>query len=158
MIMSDINDVFGVVKATPPEEEYKPPNLTVFDFINSINYNKNNLMVDEWSERQYASYIVNRGLSFTPDTILQANEVNFRPNMDKKLQYDFLINIVRPKKRYTKWIKAEKIEAMDIVKAYYGYSTEKAYQALTILSDKQVEALKEKLYKGGGDVRRKIRS
>jgi hypothetical protein len=123
--------------------------ISPFDFINSINYTKENLIVDEWSEKQYNAYIVNKGLSFSHDTVIPANEMNSRPHMDKTLQYSFLINIVRPRKRYNKWLKPDTIESLDVVKEFYGYSTEKARQALTLLSSDQINTLKEKLKKGG---------
>lgn len=123
--------------------------MSPFDFINSISYTKENLIVDEWSEKQYSPYVVNKGLSFSPDTVIPANEMNSRPHLDKSLQYSFLINIVRPRKRYIKWLKPDVIESLDIVKEFYGYSTEKARQALTILSGDQINTLKEKLKKGG---------
>lgn len=130
-------------------KEEKSPAISPFDFINSINQTKENLIVDEWSEKQYQPFIVNKGLSFTPDTVILANEVNSRPHIDKKLQYSFLINIVRPRKRFAKWIKPSKIESLEIVKEYYNYSTEKARQVLNILTDEQINTLKEKLKKGG---------
>ncbi len=123
--------------------------ISPFDFINSINYTKENLIVDEWSEKQYNAYIVNKGLSFSHDTVIPANEMNSRPHVDKTLQYSFLINIIRPRKRFNKWIKPEMIESLETVKEYYGYNTEKARQVLSILSSEQINTLKEKLKKGG---------
>lgn len=145
----NINDVFGQQVEEKVEETYKQPAISPFDFINAINYSKEDLIVDDWSEKQYIPYIVNRGLSFGSDTVIPANEMNSRPHLDKKLQFQFLINTVRPRKRYNKWVKAEKTEAIEIVKTYYGYSTEKARQALSILSTQQLEHLKQKLEKGG---------
>jgi len=123
--------------------------LSPFDFINSINYTKENLIVDDWSEKQYNPYIVNKGLSFSHDTVIPANEMNSRPHLDKTLQYSFLINIVRPRKRYNKWIKPDIIESLEIVKEFYGYNSEKARQVLNALSSEQINTLKEKLKKGG---------
>ena len=131
------------------DEPYKTPSISPFDFVNSINFTKEDLIVDEWSEKQYQPYIVNKGLSYSADTVIPANEMNARPHLDKKLQFSFLINTVRPMKRFNKWIKAEKIEAIEVIKEYYGYSTEKARQVLPILSDQQLNYLKEKLQKGG---------
>lgn len=146
--MKNINDVFGKeVEEEIPEA--KTAGITPFDFINSINFSKENLMVDDWSEKQYTPYAVNKGLSYLPDTIIFANEVNSRPHIDKKLQYQFLINTIRPKKRFSKWIKADKLESIGIVKQYYGYSTEKARRILDILTQDQIETIKEKLKKGG---------
>lgn len=145
----DINEVFGQVQETKVQDVYKSPSISPFDFINAINHTKEELIVDEWSEKQYNPFVVNKGLSYGADTVVFANEVNSRPHLDKKLQFQFLINTIRPKKRFNKWIKAEKIEAMEVVKEYYGYSTEKAQQALSILSNEQIHHLKEKLKKGG---------
>lgn len=129
--------------------EYKAPTITPFDFINAIHHTKESLIVDDWSEKQYNSYIVNKGLSYGHDTVIPANEMNSRPHLDKILQFQFLINIVRPKKRFNKWMKAEKIDDLEIVKEYYGYSTEKAKQVLPLLSQSQLEKLKTRLTKGG---------
>jgi len=144
-----IGELFGQGGEVKIEEDYKTPSISPFDFINSINYTKENLIVDDWSEKQYNSYVINRGLSFGTDTIIQANEMNSRPHLDKKLQYQFLINIIRPRKRYNKWLKAEKIEAIEVIKTYYGYSTDKARQVLSILNPEQIDQLKQKLKKGG---------
>ena len=146
----DINDIFGQQPVVEePEVKYKVPSISPFDFINAINFSKEELIVDEWSERQYNSYVINKGLSFGKDTAIQANEMNSRPHLDKKLQFHFLINTIRPRKRFNKWVKAEKIEAIDVVKTYYGFSTEKARQAISILTDQQLDYLKQKLKKGG---------
>lgn len=144
----DINNVFG---ESPPEEQLELPTAKIspFDFINSINHTKVDIMVDDWCERQYAPYVVNKGLSFSSDTVIQCNEVNSRPHIDKKLQYQFLINTIRPRKRYNKWIKASKLESIELIKQYYGYSTEKAHQVLSILTQEQIETIQEKLKKGG---------
>ena len=131
------------------EEEYKSPTISPFDFVNAIHYSKENLIVDDWSEKQYNPYIVNKGLSYGHDTVIAANEMNSRPHLDKVLQFQFLINIIRPSKRFNKWIKAEKVDELEIIKEYYGYSTEKAKQVLPLLSQSQLEQLKTRLTKGG---------
>ena len=145
----DINDVFGQPEVVQKEETYKAPAISPFDFINAINFDKKALIVDDWSEKQYIPYIINRGLSFGADTVIPANEMNSRPHLDRKLQFDFLINTIRPRKRYNKWVKADKVEAIELVKTYYGYSIEKARQALSILTSEQLDHLKQKLEKGG---------
>lgn len=145
----DVNNVFGVSEETKAGEGYKTPSISPFDFINAISYSKDDLIVDEWSEKQYAPYLVNRGLSFGPDTVIAANEMNSRPHLDKKLQYQFLINSVRPKKRYNKWLKATQIESIEVIKQYYGYSTEKARQVITLFDQSTIKNLKQKLEKGG---------
>jgi Bacteriophage clamp loader A subunit len=121
------------------------------DYLNSINYEKKNLMDgddNEW-ERKYAPFIINRCLSGFIDTVLLANEMNMNSHLDKKLQYDFFINIVRPKKRFSPWLKKEKLNSLELVKEYYGYSDEKAKTALKILSEEQLEFIKSKLKRGG---------
>ncbi len=147
--MKNINDVFGQSEAKAEVKEEKTPAITPFDFLNAINFTKENLIVDDWSEKQYVPFIVNRGLGYGADTVIQANEMNSRPHIDKKLQFDFLINNVRPKKRFNKWLKAERLESVEIIKQYYGYSTNKAHQVLSLLSDTQIEHIKRKLEKGG---------
>jgi len=130
-------------------EDYKPPSISPFDFVNSIHFDKKELIVDDWSERQYNSFIINKALSFGSDTVIQCNEMNSRPHLDKKLQFDFLFHIIKPKKRYNKWIKQEKLEAIEIVKQYYGYNNKKAQEVVSILSQQQLDSLKQKLKKGG---------
>lgn len=127
----------------------KLPSISPFDFINAINENKQDLIVDEWSERQYNPYIINKGLSYGADTVIQANEMNSRTHLDKKLQFDFLRHIIKRRKRYNKWLKAEKIDAIEVLKQYYGYSSAKAQECVTLLSHHQIDTLKQKLKKGG---------
>jgi len=141
--------LFGEPKVEIVIELYKAPAISPFDFINAITYNKNDLMVDDWAEKQYAPYIVNKGLSYGADTVIQANEMNSRPHLDKKLQFQFLINNIRPKKRFNKWIKADKIESIEVIKQYYGYSTDKARQVLPLLNQSQIDLIEQKLEKGG---------
>lgn len=145
-----LSEEFGV-NTERIEETYKSPSISPFDFINSINHTKEHLIVDEWSEKQYLPFIVNKGLSYSADTVIPANEMNSRPHLDKSLQYSFLINIIRSRKRFNKWIKPEKIEALEVIKDYYGYSTKKAQEVLPILSKEQLNTLKQKLQKGGVD-------
>jgi hypothetical protein len=120
-----------------------------FDFLQEINYGKNNIIVDDISENQYNSFMVNRGLSYFADTVLIANEMNRNHHLDNKLQNDFLINIVRKKKRFSKWNKPEIVSDVEVVKEYYGYNDEKAKQALSLLTKEQLNILKKKVYKGG---------
>ncbi len=120
-----------------------------FDFLNEINYGKNNLIVDDITEKQYNPFMVNRGLSYFNDTVLMANEMNLNHHLDSRLQNDFLINIVRKKKRFSKWNKPETVSDVEVVKEYYGYSNEKARQALSLLTKEQLDILKQKVFKGG---------
>lgn len=123
--------------------------MNPFDFLTDINYGKSNIMVDDLTEKAYAPFMVNRGLSYFQDTVLFANEMNINHHIDNRLQFDFLINIVRKKKRFSKWVKPEKLSDVEVIKEYYGYSNEKARQASKLLSSQQVDELRKKVYKGG---------
>ena len=121
------------------------------DYLKAINQTKEPLMdsEDEEWEKKYPQFIVTKCLSPFPDTIQLVNEMNQLPHLDKKLQFDFLINSLRPRKRFTPWMKAKKLDNLEYVKEYYGYSNEKAKTALEILNDEQISAIKKKLNKGG---------
>ena len=121
------------------------------DYLNAINYTKEKLMdtEDEEWERKYSPFIVNKCLAPFQDTILLVNEINQYPSIDKKLQFDFFINSLRPRKRFTPWVKAKKLDDIEYVKEFYGYNNEKAKVALTILNDDQIATIKQKLNKGG---------
>ena len=120
-----------------------------FDYLNAINMTKQDVLVDDLAEKDYNAFVVNRSLSYFPDTVLLANEMNIRHHADHRLQFDFFINTIRKAKRFSKWAKADNTEALQTVKEYYGYSNEKARQALTLLTDDEVNELKRKVYKGG---------
>tara|TARA_B100001250_G_scaffold351896_1_gene324297 strand:- start:890 stop:1273 length:384 start_codon:yes stop_codon:yes gene_type:complete len=120
-----------------------------FDYLNEINYGKNNIITDDISEKEYNSFMVNRGLSYFNDTVLMANEMNLNHHLDSRLQNDFLINIVRKKKRFSKWNKPETVSDVEVVKEYYGYSNEKARQTLSLLTADQIIELKKRVFKGG---------
>lgn len=130
-------------------EDVKMEKISPFDFVNAIHYTKEQLIVDDYTEKQYNPFIVNKSLSFGADTVIAANEMNSRPHVGKRLQFDFLINTIRPRKRFNKWIKAEKVEDIDVVKQYYNYNTDKAQQALRILTPDQLNIIKERLSTGG---------
>ena len=119
------------------------------DYLNSINQNKKNIIVDEDTEKAYPPFIVNKCLSGFLDTVLYANEMNMYPHLDKKLQYDFLLNSINPRKRFSPWEKKSSIDYLDAVKEYYGYNTDKALQALRILNKTQLEDIKRLVNKGG---------
>ena len=123
--------------------------MNPFEFANAINYTKKNIMVDDITEKAYAPYMINRQLSYFPDTVLAANEMNKNHHIDNRLQFNFFINIIRRRKRFSKWFKPEQISDLDVVKKYYGYSNEKARQVLTLLSTEQINELKNKVAKGG---------
>ena len=125
------------------------------DYLNAINQTKETLMdgEDEMWEKKYPPFVINKCLHAFPDTILFVNEINQIPNLDNKLQFDFFLNTLRARKRYTPWLKAKKLENLECIKEYHGYNNEKAKTALDILDDEQISAIKQKLYKGGRDGR-----
>ena len=123
--------------------------MNPFEYLNSINDTKQDIMHDDITEKAYNPFMINRSLSYFQDTVFFANEMNRYHHLDKKLQFHFLINIVRKRKRFSKWNKPELVSDIDVVKEYYGYSNEKARQALTLLSPSQIEELRKKVSKGG---------
>jgi hypothetical protein len=123
--------------------------MSPFEYLKSINESKKDIMIDDLAEKEYNSFIINRGLSYFKDTILYANEMNRFHHLDSRLQFDFLINIIRKKKRWSKWIKASEVDNLELIKEYYGYSNEKAKSALSLMSNEQIEQLKMRIYKGG---------
>jgi hypothetical protein len=124
-----------------------------FDYVTSITYGKNDMMTgsenDELAESSYNPYLTNKSLSYFPDTLFYANEMNVMNHTDKRLQYSYLLNSIRPKKRFSKW--AKRLEDIDIeaVKEYYKYNRVKAEAALSVLSPQQINEIKRRLNKGG---------
>ena len=120
------------------------------DWLNSINFTKENL-IEEDSDviSKYPPYIINRCLSGHLDCIMIANEMNKYPNLDKDMQYSFYLNTLRKKKRFSPWLRKDKVTDLQCVKEYYGYSNEKASQALKILSKQQIDYIKQRLETGG---------
>ena len=122
------------------------------DYLKAINETKHPLLDTDdltW-EKKYPPYIVNKILSMFYDTIMNANEMNGFHFLPKKMQFHYFINSIRKRKRFGgKWITQTKLKNLEYVKEYYGYSNEKAKQALSILSDKQIEEIKTTLTKGG---------
>ena len=123
--------------------------MNPFEYVNAINITKQDIMVDDLAEKSYNSYMVNRSLSYFNDTVLMANEMNINHHLDNRMKFDFLINMVRKKKRFSKWIKPETVSDVEVVKEYYGYSNEKAKHALSLLTSDQINELKKKVFKGG---------
>ena len=121
------------------------------DYLKAINQTKEPLLdtEDEQWEKKYAPFIVNKCLAPFSDTIMLVNEINQQHHLDKKLQFDFLINSLRPRNRYAPWMKAKKLKNLEYVKEFYGFNNAKAKSALDILTDEQISAIKEKLNKGG---------
>ena len=123
--------------------------MNPFDYVNAICDTKQNLIIDEATEKAYNPFMINRTLSYHYDTVLLANEMNQRAHLDKKLQNDFLINTVRKKRRFAKWAKPISSDDLEVVKEYYGYSNEKARQVLPLLNDDQMGQLRQRIFKGG---------
>lgn len=129
--------------------------MNPFDFIKSINTTKIDMMKntndDDAVEAEYVPFITNRSLSYFPETILIANLMNIYSMLDNKLQYHFLLNSVRPAKRFAKWVKREDAEDVELVKQFYGYNNEKARQALSVLTPDNLHYIKQKLERGGNN-------
>jgi hypothetical protein len=120
------------------------------DWLNSINFTKENLLEDDPTlVKEYAPYIINKCLSGQIDSILFANEMNMNHQLDKDMQYLFYLNSLRKKKRFSPWLRKDTIKDLDYVKRYYGYSNEKAQQALKILTKEQLNFIKSKFETGG---------
>lgn len=124
-----------------------------FDYISAINFSKQDLMTgtenDELAENGYVPFVTNRSLSQFIDTILYANEMNMRGHLDNKLQYHFLINSIRPKKRFSKWAKRQDSDDFEAVKAYFSYNNAKTEQAISLLTPDQIKIIKKRLITGG---------
>ena len=125
--------------------------MSPFEYLKAINETKEDVMLTPEDEKKYSPFIVNRGLSFFMDTIFQVNELNRNYHLEARLQFDYLLNSVRKKKRYSKWLKPEKLQDLDVVKEYYGFGNEKAKDALRILSEDQLAFIKDKLNQGGAE-------
>ena len=119
------------------------------DWVNSINFTKENLIEDPEAISSYPPYIINRCLSGHLDTVLFANEMNKYSNLDKDMQYSFFLYTLRKRKRFSPWLKKEQIEDLDLVKKHYGYSNEKAKIAVTLLTKTQLEYIRNKHDMGG---------
>lgn len=123
--------------------------MNPFDYLNSINYSKQDLMVDDETEKAYNAFLVNRGLSYFQDTVLLANEMNKNHHIDHRLQYDFLRGVIRKRKRFSKWAKKDQVANVEVIKEYYGYSDAKAESVVDLISSDQIDMMKAKLSKGG---------
>lgn len=124
-----------------------------FDYVNAITFTKKHMMKDtgndQLAESQYVAYMVNKALSYFPDTLLYANHMNIHHELDNRLQFDYLINTVRPKKRFSKWVKRQDDSDIEAIKQYYGYNNRNAQRALTLLSPEQIKTIKTRLNTGG---------
>ena len=116
------------------------------DWLNSVNFTKEDLSEDI---KSYPPYIINRCLSGHIDCVMYANEMNMHHQLDKDMQYSFYLNTLRKRKRFSPWLRKDKITDLECVKQYYGYSNEKALQALKILTKEQLTFIKQRLDIGG---------
>ena len=124
------------------------PNLG--DFLKAINKSKVDLMAeDSLAEKEYLPFVINRTLSYFPDTVLHANEINIRSNMDAKLQFDYLRTAIRKSNRFSRWTKPEKLEDRDVVKKTYNCNNQRASEILTLLSADQLQHLRDRQRTGG---------
>jgi len=120
------------------------------DWLNSINFTKEDITQDDSSViKDYSPYIINRCLSGNLDCIMFVNEMNKYSFLDKDMQYSFYLNTLRKKKRFSPWLRKDKVTDLEIIKQYYGYSNEKASQALKILTPEQISYIKQRLDTGG---------
>lgn len=122
--------------------------MTPFDFVNAINFGKA-IEMDEDTERAYVPFIVNRQFSYFPDTILVANQANMMHDVDNAMQFAYLINNIKPRKRFSKWAKKHEDSDVELVMEHYKYNREDALNALSILTKLQLEDIKNKYNKGG---------
>lgn len=124
-----------------------------FEYVSSITHKKDNMMRDtendELAEKGYEPFVTNRALSYYMDTLAHANEMNRYGHLDKRLQYEFLLNSVRPRKRFSKWVKPEKVAKVEIVQNYFNYSKRQAEAVVDLLSDDDFEQIKKNTFKGG---------
>jgi hypothetical protein len=123
--------------------------MNPFNYLNSINHTKQDIMKDDLDEKGYNSFLINRSLSYFYDTVGMANVMNRYHHLDNKLKYAFLINIIRKRKRFSKWMKPETESDIEVVKQYYEYSNDKAKQVLPLLSPEQINIIRQKVSKGG---------
>ena len=123
--------------------------MNPFEYIKAINDTKKDIMVDDIAEKGYNPFIINRNFSFFNDTVLYANEMNRFHHLDHRLQFDFFINIIKKKKRWSKWVKPQDVENLELIKQHYGYSNDKAKSVLELFNNEQIEELKRKGFKGG---------
>ena len=123
--------------------------MNPFEYLNSINHKKDDIMIDDDAEKGYSPFMTNRGLSYFQDTVLLANEMNMNSHLDHRLQYDFLRTAIRPRKRFSKWMKKTVPSKNEIIKEYYGYSDAKAESVADLISDEDIKYMKGVLSKGG---------
>ena len=120
------------------------------DYLNAINTTKDSLLEDAAAHKGYAPFVINRSLSYFPDTVLQANEMNTNHHLGKREQFDYLRHSIRKRRRFSKWLKKGSDDRVESVKLFYGYGTKKALEAMKVLSDEQVDQIHERMRKMQG--------
>ena len=123
--------------------------MSIFNFVNDINYDKKNIMHTEEDEKKYNSFMTNKALSYFNDTVLFANEMNLNYNLDNKLKYDFLFHTIRKRKRFSKWHKKDANPDILVIKQYYNISERKAYDVIHLLDENDIKEMKKRLCVGG---------
>jgi len=123
--------------------------MNLSEVLNAINYDKTPLLEDDLQEKAYVPFVINRSLSYFPDTILYANQVNHYNQLDKKMQFDYLRLSLRPRKRFSKWIKSQEEDDLQLIKDHYNYSNERATEVLRVLTPNQIQDIRS-LYEYGG--------
>lgn len=123
-------------------------NLSPFDYANAIGHSKKDVMEDEAGERGYNSWMINRIFSYFPDTVEYANNMNMLYHLDSRLQYEYLRNIIRPRKRFSEWSRKKKDKTVELIKTYYNCSDKKAIEYLRILNPKQIKQIQNYLKTG----------
>jgi hypothetical protein len=123
--------------------------MNLSEVLNAINYDKTPLLEDDLQEKAYVPFVINRSLSYFPDTILYANQVNHYNQLDKKMQFDYLRLSLRPRKRFSKWIKSQEEDDLQLIKDHYNYSNERATEVHRVLTPNQIEYIRS-LYEYGG--------
>jgi hypothetical protein len=123
--------------------------MNPFDYVKAVSYSKKDIMVDDIAEKAYTPYIVNRALSYHLDTILLSNEMNINHNIDNRLQFDFYINSIKKRNRFSKWHKVIDNTDIDIIMKSFDYNKKRAEEVLSLLDKSQIKALKDRMYTGG---------
>ena len=123
--------------------------MNLSEILNSINFSKKNLLTTTEEEKEYTPFVVNRCLSYFPDTLLHANEMNRFNFLDKRVQYDYYLQTIRARKRFSKWLKKEESSDIELVKEYFGYSDKRAREALRVLTPEQIKSIKKEMNIGG---------
>jgi len=120
------------------------------DYLNAINYTKESLLEDATAHSGYAPFVINRSLSYFPDTVLQANDMNTQHQLGKREKFDYLRNSIRKRRRFSKWLKKGSDDRVESVKLFYNYGTKKALEAMKVLTEEQVDDIHDKMRKMQG--------